>query len=440
MTLLLIMIAVLVVAILLRAPLAVGFTFSVVVAALVTGMPMASVVTGAFGNLQSFGLVALPLFIVLGFDIERGGLGEILLAYLELLLHRVKVAVPLITTLTSAIFGGVSGSATAAVAAVGTIMIPRGEQRGYRRGYLTGLVAVSSLLTLLIPPSLPMLVYALAANISIGAAFLTTVFPAVIIVLGYSVIHVVNARRGASWVYEGAPTAYRLNTETSWGSQVVRQTPKVLLIGAVPLAVLGSIYGGLASPTEAAALGVWMAFFLTLVVFRRLKPKSALTASKDAATLTGSLLLMLFAAYMFSIMIINEGIPFMVAEWLADAGIGRTGVLLILNGHQLVVGMVMDDISGSAFAASLFAPIALAAGVDPLHFAAIVGVNLGIGNLTPPAAPLAYLAGNIGKVPMREYGPTMLRFLLLVNIPVLLLVTYLPQLALWLPRSLGLMG
>ena len=412
----------------------VGFAFGagVLIAAVGAGLPLEVPFSVMYSNVESFALLALPLFIYLGILMERSGLGERLTNFCAELVGGVRGGMGIVVVFSCAIFGAVSGAGSAAVASVGSVLIPRAVALGYPRGYMVGLVACSSVLTLLIPPSIPMLVLALTLRISIAAAFLTTIIPALLIAVGYSIVNMILVRR--------MKTVQDVPMAGFWERRAAiaisgRRAFWPLLVAAV---VLGSIYGGIASPTEAAALGTVYVAAITLLGFRSLSARSFFEATWETGRLIGALMLILASLLMLSNVLINEGVPFEIAD-LLKGDLTQWQLLIFLNLILLGLGMVMDDISGSILAASILYPIASEFGIHPLHFAAIVGVNLGLGNVTPPVAPLLYLASGVGgNVPLNEYLGTVMRLLLCAHLPVLLLVTYVPDVALWLPRLAGL--
>jgi len=362
---------------------------------------------------------------------ERSGMGERLTNVCSDIVGGVRGGMGIVVIVACAVFGAVSGAGSAAVASVGSVLIPRAVSLGYPKGYMVGLVACSSVLTLLIPPSIPMLVLALTLHISIAASFLTTVVPAVLIAVGYSLVNIVLVQK--------MPTVMRTSgiSLRARASQVGKSGKRAFWPLVVPIVVLGSIYGGLASPTEAAGLGVVYVAVVSLFVLKSLSIGQFLQASWEAGRLIGALIIILVSLILFSQVLINEGMPFEVAEFL-QGDLPKWQILLLLNLILLVIGMVMDDISGSIIAASIIYPIVSGFDVQPLHFAAIVGVNLGMGNVTPPVAPLLYLASGVaGNVPMNEYVGPVLKFLFFAHLPILIVVTFFPEISLFLPRLAG---
>lgn len=204
----------------------------------------------------------------------------------------------------------------------------------------------------------------------------------------------------------------------------------------MPVIMLGGIYSGIFTPTEAAAVGVGYVMLLGLTVYRQVGFKGIARETMASAEISGAIIAILFAMAILSRAMLLEQIPVQISEFLVGISESPWVLMLMLNLILLFIGMLVDDVSGNIVAAIVLYPVAKEMGLHPLHFAAIVGVNLGLGNVTPPCAPLLYMAGGIGKASLPEYMGPALRFMLLGHLPVLLAVTFMPDLALALPRLL----
>lgn len=394
------------------------------------GIEIETIFSTMVSRIGSPALIALPLFIYMGVLAEKSGQGERLVNFVEIFVGRFKGGLGAVIVLACALFGAISGAGSAAIASIGTILMPRAEAAGYPREYLVSLVACSSILTLLIPPSIPLLILALTMQISVGAAFLTTLIPGLVTAAGYIVLNQFFVRRFPIKTIE-------YSSKGAFISNFKKRGKSASLVLLLPVVVLGGIYGGVASPTEAAGLGAMYVIFLALFVYKSLNLKEFFNATITSGDLLGSLVIMISALTLLSTVLVYEGTPFTLAE-LVTSNFEQWQALLLINLILLVIGMIMDDISGSIVAASVLYPIAQSLGVNPLQFAAIVGVNLGLGNITPPVAPLLLMSSAVaGNVPMHKYIGYVLKFILLVNVPVLLLVTYWPDFSLFLPRILG---
>ncbi|MFA5632742.1 MAG: TRAP transporter large permease [Porticoccaceae bacterium] len=394
------------------------------------GIDIETIFSTMVSRINSPALFALPLFIYMGILAEKSGQGERLVNFIELFIGRFKGGLGAVIVLACALFGAISGAGSAAIASIGTVLMPRAEASGYPREYLVSLVACSSILTLLIPPSIPLLILALTMQISVGAAFLTTLVPGLVMAVGYIALNQYFVRNFSVKTVEHT-------SKTVFIADFRKKARSASLVLLLPVVVLGGIYGGVASPTEAAGMGTIYVIILALFVYRNMTFKEFFDATIASGNLLGSLVIMVSALILLSTVLVYEGTPFILAE-MVSSNFEQWQALLLINLILLVIGMIMDDISGSIVAASVLYPIAQDIGVDPLQFAAIVGVNLGLGNITPPVAPLLYMSSAVaGNVPMQKYIGYILKFIFFVNIPVLLLVTFWTDFSLFLPRMLG---
>lgn len=417
-----------VVLLLLSVPVAFAFGAAAIVFAVIEGRDIEALLSFGFWQLASYPLLALPLFILVGSIMRESGLADRLIEGANTL-SRTKNANPgVLTILGCSIFGAVSGSGASAVAAFGPIMLPRLMARGYSRGYSTALVSCSAVLSLLIPPSIPMIIFAQTINIPASYAFLATVGPAILIICALILTN--------RFVFSsGLPNLDAVHVKNdgfagkSHHPGLRRSIPAFLL----PAFVLGGIYGGLVTPTEAAAVACGYC-----ILFRLINRKEAserfVTSLERAGMVTGSIIIILFFLLILSRLLVFEQIPMQMAELMLSVSDNRIVVLLMVNVFLLLMGMFVDDVSGTILAAIVLSPLMQQIGVDPIHFAAIVGTNLGMGNVTPPLAPFLYISGSISGASLREYVAPALKLLACAYLPVILLVTYLPDIALFIPR------
>jgi len=417
--------AILIVLIIIEFPIAFAFAAASVTLATVTGRDLGLVLPTAFWQTGGFALLALPLFIIAGTVMRSAQISDRLVAVVERVAGRVKGRLGAVTVGSCMVFGAISGSGAAAIAAIGSVMIPKMEDAGYGRGYATALVACSSVLALLIPPSIPMIVFALTAGISVSAAFLSTVGPAFVIAIAYVAI---NRRFAGRHGVDGGRSFVK-GRDPSFAKLLLRGGPALLM----PVLILGGIYSGAFTPTEAAAVALVYAIAVGLLVYRTLGIRTLGRAFVESGAICASVIAILFFLLIFGQLLSLEAIPRKIATAMLSVTENYVLLLLMINLVLLVLGMFIDDISGSILAAVILMPVATGIGVDPIHFAAIVGTNLGMGNVTPPCAPLLFVAGSVGGVELRQFIRPALRFVLLGHLPVVLLVTYIPQLSLTLP-------
>lgn len=416
-------------------PVVFAFTLGGLLFASMVGVELSTLMPAAVRSIDSFTLLALPMFILLGALMRDSDLSSRMITLSKALVGRFTGGLGAVTILSCAVFGAISGSASAAITSIGAMMIPELERDGYSKGYATGLVAASSLLSLMIPPSIPMIIFAMAARISIKDAFLSTMVPAFLVVILYGVINYVWMRRHPP-VHRtpdghdepdasGPPATARVQPVRIWPA--FRKSSLALLL---PVVVLGGIYGGIFTATEAAAIGCLAAIVIGMLIYRTLSPHGLYKGLWESMLMAGAIVLLLFVVTIIGRVMVLDGVPEQLAALITGVTDSKWKALLMINIILLIMGMLVDDVSGNILSASLLLPAAVSLGVDPVHFAAISVINLSLGNLTPPVAPMLYLAGMVhGKTPVSQYiKPTMI-FLLFGALPVVLAVTFIPVLS-----------
>ena len=426
------LLAFLVIVILLLIEVPVGFAFGAgaLIYGLVSGTNISFHAGFGYSQVSAFSLLAIPLFILSGTLMGASGISERLLNFVNTFVGRTKGGLGAVTVITCALFGAISGSASAAIAAIGKIMVPRMIKEGYPPGHATALVAVSSVLALMIPPSIPMIVFAIAIRESVAKAFLATMGPGIMLAIIYCILNFFFLRKNTTiTVAPKIPLPEVAKEATQTGK-------KASLAIIMPVIVLGGIYSGIASPTEAGAVALVYTLIVGLIIYRSLPIQALFNSTVEAARLTGAILMVLFFLFVMSRGMILAKVPTQFADLLLSISDNRIVILLLINLLLLIMGMIIDDVSGGVLAAIILLPVTQKIGLDPIHFAAIVGTNLGLGNISPPCAPLLYMAGGVTRQPLSTYvGPTM-KFLLLGHLPMVLIVTFVPPVALYLPGFL----
>ncbi|WP_375056183.1 TRAP transporter large permease [Zobellella sp. DQSA1] len=384
-------------------------------------------VSSGFTKLSSLILLAIPLYIFAGGLMTQGGIAGRLIDLAESLVARVKGGLGIVVVLSTAIFGAISGMSTAAVASIGSIMIPKMVERGYDRGYATTLVAASSVLALLIPPSSSMILYGWVTNTSITAMFLAPIIPALLLIGSFTLLNLFLTRKMV--VIEPPRRSLR-----DTGTDVWLKTKRAAFGLAMPIIILGCIYGGITTPTEAAAIAVIYAIPVAVFIYRGLSFQSVADVAWKTGQIAAVLMILVFFSSMLARIWTMENVPQMVMEFMLGLSDNKILLLILINLFLLMIGMFLDDISGVLLASPMLLPVAVSLGIDPVHFGAIVGVNLGMGLITPPTAPILYFSGLIGNTTLpRMIGYTM-AFILFGYLPVLLLTTFIPALSLLLPE------
>ncbi|KZK78880.1 Sialic acid TRAP transporter permease protein SiaT [Pseudovibrio sp. Ad13] len=385
-------------------------------------------ITAGFSKLSSVVLLAIPLYILAGGIMTQGGIAKRLLEVADSFFGRYRSGLGVVTVITTAVFGAISGMASSAVAAIGSIAIPRMVERGYDRGYATALVSCSAVLALLIPPSATMILYGWVTGTSIAASFLAPLVPALLLVGLFSFWNMVLTRKMEITVPEAQPLNVQIKT-------VFQRTREAGFGLAMPLIILGFIYGGITTPTEAAAVAVVYALPVAFLVYRELTFKSFYDVVWKAAQVTSVLMLVIFTANMLARVLTLEEVPQQILETMLSISDDPIVLLLLVNGFLLLIGMFMEDVSGILLAAPLLLPVVTEAGVHPVHFAAIIGTNLGMGLITPPTAPILYFGTLIGQTSLAKVLKPTLVFVFLAYMPVVLLTTFVPILSMWLPMA-----
>lgn len=410
-------------------PIAFSFALVVVFMALILGYDLAFLLPYAFERMSSMIILSIPLFIIAGHIMEKGNITRYLIDCIDSLVSRVRGGMGAVTAIASGVFGAISGSAAAAIACIGSIVIPRlVEEEGYPRGYAASLATASAGLALLIPPSFSMILYGWLTYTSITACFLAGSLPGVLLMLIFIIIN---------WVMVGRyPTVKK---PRPWGrpkeavgeifSTGWRALPALLM----PVLILGTIYGGVATPTEAAAVAVIYAIPVGFLIYRGLTPRVFASALVESSVTIGAIMLMLFFAMIMGRMLVMENIPQAVTSFLLGISENRYIILLLVNVILFLSGMFMDDIAGMIIMAPLLLPVIKQIGLSPVHFSAIITTNLTMGLMTPPMAPLIFLGQMIGKTTFPAMIKTSLMFVFLGYLPVVLIVTYWAPIAEWLP-------
>ena len=392
------------------------------------------------GNgLDSFALLAIPFFILAGDLMGAGGLARRLIDFAAVFLGRFRGGLALVNTLTCMLFGAISGSAAAAVSSVGGTLIPEMNRKGYGKDFNIALTATAATTGLLIPPSNVMIVYAVvASNISISALFLAGLMPGIVVgLLIMGVALIVSRKKGYGGVNasdssvsaDGEIEVKRSAIVSTW-----RAIPSLLLV----VFVLGGILSGWFTPTEASAVAVLWAFLLAVVVYREVPVKSLPNIAISTARTTGIVMLLVAVSQAMSGLLTSEQVPQVVSEALLGISSNPIMILLTINVILLIVGTFMDMTPAVLVFTPIFLPVAVGIGLDPVHFGILLIANLCIGLCTPPVGTCLFLGCSVGKSNIARVSVAMLPFYAAMFIG-LLLITYWPDLSLWLPRLLGTM-
>jgi len=303
-------------------------------------------------------------------------------------------------------------------------------EKGYPRGYAAALITDASILGILIPPSITMIIYGWVTETSILACFLATVGPGLLITFLMSSVNIIWARKFP--LVLDAPI-----TKAEKRRQIVSKGWVALPALMMPVIILGGIYGGIMTPTEAAGVAALYSIPVGFLIYRGLTFEKFLRVSRDAAISIGAILFMIFICLMLSQTYLMARLPQAIVEMVFGFTQNRTVLLILINILLLFLGMIVNDITAIILVAPLLMPLIKAIGMDPVHFAAIVCVNLGVGGVTPPYASVLYLGMRVGKVEFTDILKPAMIFVGVVYVPALVITTYWPTLSLWLPQMLG---
>ncbi|MCF7935591.1 MAG: TRAP transporter large permease [Synergistales bacterium] len=429
-TIVLFSLIILVVFLTLGVPLPFCFGGALMFMSIVGEVTMKGMMLWGIGQITNPVLLCVPLFIFAGTIMSESGIARYLLEFVNVFVGRIKGGLGVVSAVACAIIGAISGSGFTGVAAMGPILIPRMEEEGYPRGYATALVVNSSILGLLIPPSVIMIVYGWVTETSILACFLATVGPGVLITFLFAAINLIWSRKFDLHQEPKLPLPEKMK-------QLSSRTWNALPALMMPFIILGGIYGGIMTPTEAAAVAVIYAIPVGFFVYRGLTPSGFYKLAWESATSVGAILIMILVCLMLSQTYVMERVPQMLVQGLFSITQNKAVILVLINIMLFFVGMIVNDITGIILVAPLLLPLVQAIGVSPVQFAAIMGVNLAMGGVTPPYASILYLGMRIGKVEFMDIIKPAMVLILFGYVPVVFLTSFWPDLSLFLPRMLG---
>ncbi len=406
----------LVVLILLNVPIAIALGV-VAMGAMVWSSGMDSLLNAAivmFTGATSFPLLAIPLFILAGAIMNSSSLSRRLIAFASALFGFVRGGLAMITIGTSMFFAEISGSAVADVAAMGSILIPAMKRRGYPKEFAAAVMSSSATLAVIIPPSIPMILYAVMADTSVVKIFVAGIVPGIL---------AGGLMMGTAYWYA---RRYNYPVEESFQWKRVKQTfREAAWAFLLPVIILGGIFGGIVTATEGAALAVLAALFIGGVIYRELNLRHLYEAMIEGVTQTAIVMLLVAASALLGVYLTEQRIPQELAQWLSSITSNRYAVLAILNIFFLVVGLFLHSAAAIILVVPIVMPLVKAVGIDPVHFGLIVTLNLGIGQQTPPVASVLMASCSIAKADMWKVTRVNLPFIGIL-VALLLVVTYVP--------------
>ena len=394
---------------------------------LFTHVPIESVALKLFTGIENFEIMAIPFFILAGNFLTHGGVAKRMIRFASSMVGHLYGGLGLSGVLACALFAAISGSSPATVVAIGSILLPAMVKAGFPKKFGAGIITTSGALGILIPPSIVMVMYSVATNTSVGAMFMAGVVPGIVLAC---ILGGVTYYRARKFDYPRLPKA-------SWANRLkaFRESVWGLLLIVI---VMGGIYTGMFTPTEAAAMSAVYAFFVAVFVYKDLSIKDVPRVLLNSANMSAMLLYIITNAMLFSFILTNENIPQAMANWMLGNGLGMISFLLACNVILLLAGNFMEPSSIVLIFAPILFPVAMKLGINPVHFGIVMVVNMEVGMCHPPVGLNLYVASGITKMGITELTVAVWPWLLSM-IGFLLLITYWPDLSLWFPRLVGAM-
>ncbi len=387
-----------------------------------TTVPIESVALKLFTGIEKFEIMAIPFFILAGNFLTHGGVARRMINFATSMVGHWHGGLALAGVIACALFAAVSGSSPATVVAIGSIIMPAMVRQGYPKGFGAGVITTSGALGILIPPSIVMVMYSVSTNTSVGQLFMAGVIPGLMLAFFLGL---------TTW-YLARKHNYPRMVKATWGERFVafRKSAWGLLLIVI---VMGGIYSGMFTPTEAAAVSAVYAFIVAVFVYKDMSLKQVPKVLIDSAAMSAMLLYIITNAVLFSFLMTSENIPQAMAAWILDSGFGMISFLLVVNILLLLAGNVMEPSSIVLIMAPILFPVAMKLGIDPVHFGIIMVVNMEVGMCHPPVGLNLYVATGIAKMGITELTVAVLPWLMTM-IAFLMLITYVPIISTWLPR------
>ncbi|MDD3707478.1 MAG: TRAP transporter large permease [Aminobacterium sp.] len=408
-------------------PIAIAIGLASVAAILFSGaIPPIVIVQKMFTAADSFPLMAVPFFILAGSLMEFGGISRRLVEFANSIVGRFSGGLAFVAIIASMFFGAISGAAVATVAAIGTILIPAMVRRGYDKPFATAVQATAGTLGVMIPPSIPMIIYGVLTGVSIGALFMGGILPGILV--GCSLMFVawlISRKKG----YHGdeKPTLGRI-----W--QTFKQAILALMM---PVIILGGIYGGVFTPTEAAVVAVVYGFIVGFFIYKELHLSQLKNILVTTVMGTSMIMFIIATSSVFSWILTAEQVPQAVAEVILSISKNPVVILTLINILLLFLGTFMETVAAIIILVPVLLPVITQIGVDPLHFGIVLVVNLAIGMVTPPLGVCLFIGCSIADIKLEDITRAVWPFILIMVVDVLLL-TYLPWISTVLPKLTGL--
>ncbi len=399
-------------------PISIALGLSSAVTLLFAGFPLSSIPSILQATVQKFALLTIPLFVLAGVLMDKGGISKRLIKLANSMIGPIHGGLGYVAVVAAMFFAAISGSGTATVAAIGSILIPAMVKQGYDAGFSSALSAISGSLGTVIPPSITFIIYGMITGVSISNLFLAGIIPGIIFATILCVAVLIGARKNG-WKSDETRASFK-EISTAFGDA---------LWGLLsPVIVLGGIYSGIFTPTEAAAVAVVYSFIVSKFIYKELTNDKIIETLFSTAKTTGIILLIIMNAGVFSWVLTQQGIAYQLTELALGLTTNKYIMLMVINLIFLAAGCVMDNTSAMYILVPIILPIAQSLGIDLTHLGVVIVLNLSIGQVTPPVGPNLYVAADIGKVKFEEICRKIVPLLIMSAIA-LLIITYVPWFA-----------
>ncbi|MGQ9638272.1 MAG: TRAP transporter large permease [Thermodesulfobacteriota bacterium] len=375
-----------------------------------------------FSGTDSFPLLAVPFFILAGNLMNAGGITKRLIQFCNILLGYVRGGLALVNVVASMFFAGITGAAVADTSALGSILIPAMTERHYDKDFSAAVTAASSTVGPIIPPSIPMVILGTIGELSIGALFLAGVIPGIMVGLA-----LLGIAYWISWKRNYPKEKVKSLREFFYGLK------DALLALLMPGIILGGILGGIFTPTEAAAVAVAYAFIISFLIYREIRWRDLPRLLIESIVTTSIIMFVIANSAIFGWILANHQVPQKVAQIFLSLTTNKWVLLLLINLFLLFIGTFMETTASLIILTPILLPLAIKVGIDPIHFGLVMVLNLVIGLITPPLGVCLFIACSIAKISLEQIVNAILPFIL-AAIAVLFIVTYIPELSLWIPR------
>lgn len=409
---------------LLNVPIAISLAISTITVIAATGhFNMVMLPQRMFAGLNSAPLMAIPGFVLAGVLMARGGVSKYLINCLRSWIGHLSGGLSVVTILSCMVFAAISGSSPATAAAIGAIMLPAMMEGGYPKRYAMGLIAASGTLGILIPPSIPLIVFGVTSDESIGKLFMAGVLPGLF--LGGVLL--------ASAIIYAKKNNYGRGKKYSWAERW-KASIKALPGAFLPVLILGSIYSGVCTPTEAAVIAVFYTLFVSIFIYRELHWKDVRSVLVDSINTTSMIFLIIAAAMVFALYLTNNQVPNHVAKWISDSNLNKYMFFAVTNIMFFIMGTFLEAVSIILITLPILLPIIKHLGIDPIHFAIVMTVNMELAMITPPVGLNLFVVSSMAKESLEEVVKGVLPFIVIM-IAVLALFVVWPEISLYLPRT-----